>query len=101
MGFILADMGLARVLLVVAAVAALAYLLHRGLLAMERRGWIYYRTKGAGSMGASAMFSLDEVFHPEGRHVVVEKQEQQLRGSRRQAPGDLPRPGDESDVSDA
>lgn len=72
------------------AVGLIAYLGHRAMLAMERRGWVYYRTKGTGSMGASAMFSLNEVFHPEGRHTVVEQQEQNLRGARRQAPGDGP-----------
>jgi hypothetical protein len=39
-------------------------------------------------MGASAMFSLNEVFHPEGHHTVVEQQEQDLRGPRRQTRGD-------------
>lgn len=93
-------MGPARLLLLAAAVAALGYLLHRVMLAMERRGWVYYRTKGTGSMGASALFSLNEVFHPEGRHVVVEKQEQDLRGPRPEAPADPPRSDDARDVPD-
>lgn len=80
-------------MLVLLAVGLIAYLGHRAMLAMERRGWVYYKTRGTGSMGASAMFSLNEVFHPEGRHTVVEQQEQNLRGARRQAPGG--RPADE------
>lgn len=38
---------------VLARAAILNYALHRALLAMERRGWISYRTKGTGSMGDS------------------------------------------------
>ncbi len=89
-GSILVDVGAVRVVLVLLVVGLILYLGHTAMLAMERRGWVYYRTRGTGSMGASAMFSLNEVFHPEGRHTVVEQQEQELRGSRRQAPGDPP-----------
>ena len=92
-GSILVDVGAARLVLVLVAIGLIAYLGHRAMLAMERRGWVYYRTRGTGSMGASALFSLNEVFHPEGRHTVVEQQEQNLRGARRQSPGD--RPSDE------
>lgn len=84
------DVGVARVLLVLVAIGLIVSVGHRAMLAMERRGWVYYRTKGTGSMGASAMFSLQEIFHPEGRHTVVEAQEQNLRGARRQTPGDPP-----------
>ena len=86
-------MGVARVVLVVAIVAAAAWAVHRGLLAMERRGWIYYRTRGTGSMGASAMFSFNEVFHPEASTAVVEREEEQRRGPRRDVPGDPPTSG--------
>lgn len=75
-------------LAVLAAVAAVAYGLHRALLAMERRGWVYYRTKGTGSMGASALFGLNEVFHPQAQSAVVERQERDLRGARSTAAGD-------------
>jgi hypothetical protein len=97
-GSILVDVGAARVLVVLVAVGLIAYLGHLSMLAMERRGWVYYRTKGTGSMGAAALFSLNEVFHPEGRHTVVEQQEQNLRGARRQAPGG--RPTDEEPQAD-
>ena len=92
-GSILVDVGAARLVLVLVAIGLIAYLGHWAMLAMERRGWVYYRTRGTGSMGASALFSLNEVFHPEGRHTVVEQQEQNLRGARRQSPDD--RPSDE------
>lgn len=87
----------ARVLLVLGVVGALAimgFVVHGALLAMERRGWVYYRTKGTGSMGASAMFGLNEAFHPQARHTVVEQEQSAQRGPRRAAPGDPPADGD-------
>jgi hypothetical protein len=90
---IVVDVTTGRVLVALGAVlvlAGLSLVAHRGLLALERRGWIYYRTKGSGSMGASAMFGLNEVFHPEARHTVIEQEESQQRGPRRAAPGDPP-----------
>lgn len=80
----------ARALILVALVALVAFAVHRLLTAMERRGWIYYRTKGTGSMGASTLFSLNEVFHPGGHGTTVELQERDLRGARPPAPGDPP-----------
>ncbi len=81
------------VLAVLGAVVAMTYLAHRGVLAMERRGWVYYRTKGTGSMGASAMFGLNEVFHPEAQQTVIEQDESERRGPRRSTPADPPRVG--------
>lgn len=83
-------MGAVRLVLLLALVVAAGYLAHRGLLAMERRGWVYYRTKGTGSMGAAALFSLDEAFHPSSAQSVVEREEQQMRGARGDAAGDGP-----------
>lgn len=80
----------ARVVFLLLVLVTVGWLAHRGLCEMERRGWIYYRTKGNASMGASAMFSLNEVFHPSGEHAVVEQREQDLRGPRRQSPTDNP-----------
>lgn len=82
--------GAVRVVLVLALVVAAAYLAHRGLMAMERRGWVYYRTKGTGSMGAAALFSLDEAFRPSSAQAVLEREEQQMRGARGDAAGDRP-----------
>lgn len=70
-------------------VVAAALLLHRALLAMERRGWIYYRHRGRASAGVG-LGVLDEVFHPSAQVTVVEEQESQQRGPRRAAPGDPP-----------
>lgn len=83
-------MGAVRIVVVLALVVAAAFLAHRGLLAMERRGWVYYRTKGTGSMGAAALFSVDEVFHPNAANAVIEREEQQMRGARDEAAGDRP-----------
>lgn len=80
---------------------AAGWLANRALSAMERRGWIYYRSKGTGSMGASAMFSLNEVFHPSAEHVVVERDEAEQRGPRKASPGDPASTKAECDVSDA
>lgn len=80
----------ARIGVVVAAVLAVG-VLYRVLLAMERRGWIYYRTRGSASAGVT-LGVLDEVFHPSGRVSVVEREEQDQRGQRRAVPGDPPDP---------
>jgi hypothetical protein len=87
----------------VLAVIAVGWLVHRGMSAMEQRGWVYYRTKGSGSMGASALFGLNEVFHPSAEHVVVERDEAEQRGARKAAPADPANPEAEGeyDVSDA
>ena len=78
------------VALVVVAALALGYLAHRALTAMERRGWIYYRTRSRGAMGAAAMFGLNEVFQPSAHTATLEQQADDRRGPRRQAPGDPP-----------
>jgi hypothetical protein len=85
---------LARALVVLALVVVVTFGIHRALTAMERRGWIYYRTKGTGSMGASALFGLNEMFHPDGHVATIERQQQDLRGARRQVPGDPRDPAD-------
>jgi hypothetical protein len=75
-----------RWVLLTLAVSALGLVAHRLLLWMERRGWIYYRRKDRPSMGAAALFGLNEVFHPQAQHTVVEQQQQDTRGARRAAP---------------
>lgn len=80
------------IVLAILGAAAMAYGAHRLLLWMEHRGWVYYRSKGTGSMGASAMFSLNEVFQPAARTAVVEREEQQVRGLRRPSPDEPQRP---------
>jgi hypothetical protein len=79
----------ARLLLVALAVLAVGLLLHVAMLAMERRGWVYYRRRGRGSASAG-IGVVDEVFHPSAQVTVVQQQEQSLRGARRPAPGDPP-----------
>lgn len=81
------------------AILAAGWLGHRVLSAMERRGWVYYRTQGSGSMGAAALFGLNEVLHPSAGHEVVERDEAEQRGERRATPGDPAGPEAERDVS--
>lgn len=58
------------------AIAALvsAALLHGALLAMERKGWIYYRTRGRGGT-AAGLSALQEVFQPgaQSPQVIVQR----------------------------
>lgn len=77
-----------RVVLVVAVAAALVLVVHRSMLTMERRGWVYYRTRRRGAMGAAAMFAVTDVLQPSARSAVLEQEAQQRRGPRRPAPGD-------------
>lgn len=56
------------------------YMLHRMALAMEARGWIYYREKHppAGSGAVSAMRMM-EAFKPELEYVIEEATTGDLR----------------------
>jgi hypothetical protein len=78
-----------RLALIALAVLAVGLLLHAAMLAMERRGWVYYRRRGRGS-AAAGLGVVDEVFHPSAQITVVQQHEQQLRGPRRPSPGDPP-----------
>ena len=80
------------VALVAVAVVALGYLAHRALTVMERRGWIYYRTRSRGAMGAAALFGLNEVLHPSAHTATLEQQSDERRGPRSPSPGDRPDP---------
>ncbi len=51
------------------AICLVIYGLHRFLIALERRGYIYYREKPRGS-GAGALFELDKLTRPSVEHVV-------------------------------
>ena len=55
---------------------ALAWLLDRGLVAAEDRGWIYYRRRKAasGSLGSALFAPAFDLLQP-GRQLVVEQQE--------------------------
>lgn len=45
----------------------------------ERRGWVHWRRRRAGSAGAAGMLApVDEVFNPASRHVVEERESRQL-----------------------
>lgn len=55
-----------------AAGAGLAlYLMHLAALAMERRGWIYYRdTKASSSSRTNAFLQVQAMFEPKAEHTV-------------------------------
>jgi hypothetical protein len=61
-------------ILVVLGIVAGLFLLDRLLLALERRGWIYYR-KRRGSSGAlgNSMLEVQKILEPSKRHVVEER----------------------------
>ena len=53
------------------AAAAVLYALHRGALAMERRGWIFYRDRRASTSTASnAFMQVQAMFEPRAEHVL-------------------------------
>ncbi len=61
---------LAISLLVIAAVAGLGTL-DRLLLAMERRGWIYYRKKqGSRATLGGALLQVQAIFEPQKEHAA-------------------------------
>jgi hypothetical protein len=66
---------------VVVAVALLAggYALHRSLLWMERRRWIYYRNRPPGA-GASALQEVSAIWEPEKHHYTEERSSAAARG---------------------
>lgn len=63
--------GVVRVLAIAVAAGVLAWLLDRALLAMEARGWIYWRRRRGGSGTLSSAFlSVQSLLEPEKRHVA-------------------------------
>jgi len=65
------------VLAVIATLGAAAYGIHRLALYAERRGWIYYRTKGSG--GTPWLGSLEGIYQPSMQHVVDEIVSEEIR----------------------
>ncbi|MEW6336371.1 MAG: hypothetical protein ACOY3Y_18415 [Acidobacteriota bacterium] len=57
-----------------AAVAASGWILDRGLLAAERRGWIFYRKRRASpGTAASAALEVHALLEPWRRHEAEER----------------------------
>lgn len=76
---------------ILAGLAAL-YGLHRWLLALERRGYIYYWHQKP--QGGSTYVPLQELVHPQIRHVIevseqVAKSPDDESGSGSDSPGDV------------
>jgi hypothetical protein len=72
-----------------AGMVVVGFLLHRLLLWMEVRGWIYYRSRGQASAGV-VLGALDEVLHPSAQTTVVEREAEERRGPRLASPADPP-----------
>lgn len=64
-----------RLAVIIVAAAAILVLLHLGLLAAERRGWIFYRNRPR----IQALGILEEVFQPSIQHVIAEETAQKSR----------------------
>ena len=61
--------------MVIAAAAALLFLLDRALLRMEERGWIYYRRKrGHADRMGEAAFRVQAMLEPDKQYVIQEKE---------------------------
>lgn len=61
--------------MVIAAAAALLFLLDRLLLKMEERGWIYYRKKqGHADRLGDAAFRVQAMLEPDKQYVIQEKE---------------------------
>ena len=61
----------------VAAVVPTMFILHRTLLWMERRGWIFYRDTrpGPGNLGPAFM-EIQRLFEPGKEHVIEQVKKQ-------------------------
>ena len=77
---------------IVAAIAAPPALwgLHRLLLYMEFRGWIYYRGRGGGNAAGNAMHELQALFQPGASQVREATQTRRAGKRKEQASGQEP-----------
>ncbi len=59
---------------------------------LERRGWIFYRTRSSsGGARTAALLSLQSVFEPDKEHVVTAERQEQLLAEEDDS-GDPPSP---------
>lgn len=76
----------------IGAAAALLYGLHRLALAMERRGWIYYRdTKASSSSRTNAFLQVQAMFEPKAEHAVEGRRSAAVERSDDADPGAPPK----------
>ena len=68
-----------KILAILLAALAGLYALHRLALWMERKGWIYYRTRGDGSAAGNALMEIQSIFEPASRHGVEVRKRQEHR----------------------
>ena len=63
--------------LVLLAISLALYALHRFALALEARGYLYYRNKkGTGSSAAGVLMEVDRLSRPSVEHVIRAEDEQ-------------------------
>jgi len=85
--------GILKWTLIGASVGAGLYLLDRLCLALEARGWIFYRRNKPNFRNAGTAFiELQAMFEPKMRHVL-EKKEQEESEADEDESGDPPVPG--------
>jgi len=77
--------------LLVPLVLAGLYGLHRLLIRMEDRGWIYYRKAGSGGSVSRAVGELQSLLEPGQRHAVEERRAER---SEQREKGDPPGGGE-------
>jgi hypothetical protein len=75
-------------------IVLMLFALDRLLLWMEKRGWLYYRTKhGSGGAASGVLTSMQQFVEPQVQHVIEMKEEakQQVRRDQGQ-PGQVDDP---------
>ena len=71
---------------IIAAAVAGLYAIHRLMLYMESRGWVYYMKTKSSSGSASSFIAFQEMIEPTIKHVIHIK-EQKRHHSEEEAPG--------------
>ena len=86
------------VLSVVVVLAVAATVVHLLLTWMERRGWIWYRTKNRPR--PSSLGLLEEIYQPSMEYLIEERSSERARGSQDDS-GDPPDAGRDPSEHDA
>lgn len=73
--------------LIILGIVATLWLLDRGALAMERRGWIYWRKRRASpGTRAGAFLEMQSLLEPGRKHVIEAQSEHEEKKSDAAAP---------------
>ncbi len=65
-----------KLALILAAALVALFVLDRLLLAMESRGWIYYRKSKGDSRPGDAFLAVHQLIEPEKKHLLEVRQEE-------------------------